>query len=955
MDGVAFEGSGAFRFALLDGSGASLWSNDGTSVDGAEPQTAVTLELERGVYFVELGSTDYENMLSIEASVFDVDNLYLRVWFDDGSNGSQLLEPDTKIGSVAFSIRSETAGYADVAGSVESIPDGLIEDRHFNADLQEQISYLSAVVENLVAISSDSEDQSLLDSGFTAFRTLNESVWLEGSEENQPSGRFDHGTAWTGTEWFVWGGRNAAFQPLGTGSIYNAESDSWSIVSALNDPEPRYGAATVWTGSQYLVWGGVSENGMEQDGSIYDPATQFWNSISIDNAPEARRGFVSEWTGSSLAVWGGQGESGLLSDIHWYDPDSDSWNFEEFQNLEVTKNFDPFYFGQLTDPEDSGVGNWTNGIDEELPFIEGAWYVEADGDLLVLASAGDDSLSFFDISIPTEPVLIYTLIYQNSSGGTVADLGNNIGSIDNLNATWSISIEGDLLAATSHANDAVSIFDISDLEVLSRVALIKDTDNGGDLDYLDRPNDIRLDSDLLIVGNDAITQNGEQVSFTSLYIFEVSETHNSDLESRDPVQQFRFIDGTEVATTVENETVSLSMDGVMKFDRHENYLFMASSLFPYIYILDINQPASPVLIAVLEDEVDGFNLLGVVNDIEVSEDGLTLFVASSGGEDAVSIIDISNPDEPTLLSYIRNGLDDGTSGETYTAIDGPSVSIDGNQMAISGVNSDGVAIVDIEDLSNPKLIRQFHHGDNGLEMDLPRSVLLHHQVAYVPAQTSGTLSVFDMSPDPEPRMESESVWTGDSLAVFGGQMLNDDGQHGFVTEFESGVPTVWFPMNPENQPVNRAGHTIVSTGSGVIIWGGENQTALLDDGGYYDFESNTWTLISKPVVDEADEESEPVIWPSARKSHSAVWTGAEMLILGGRNESGDLSDGYAFNPVDQTWRQLSEEGASQARSDASAVWNGDEVLMFGGRSNNSALNDLRILNPEPDLYLFRKR
>jgi len=104
---VNFDGNGKFKFALVNGTGStSYWSNDGTSAAGSEPTTAVTLPVTKGLYSVLLGA----NMTAIPNTVFANPDVHLRVWFDDGTNGSQLLTPDQRIAAV---------GYAMVASSLQ--------------------------------------------------------------------------------------------------------------------------------------------------------------------------------------------------------------------------------------------------------------------------------------------------------------------------------------------------------------------------------------------------------------------------------------------------------------------------------------------------------------------------------------------------------------------------------------------------------------------------------------------------------------------------------------------------------------------------------------------------------------------------------------------------------------------------------------------------------------------
>jgi hypothetical protein len=333
VDGVAFEGTGSFKFALIDETGATLWSHDATSADGGEPSSSITLEMERGVYIVELGDTEITNMSEIPASVFGTDTLFLRVWFDDGVNGSQQLEPDTPISSVAFSMR---AAYADVAATTESIPDGLIQNEHFSEDLLADIKTLRSIVDNIVVFSSDAEDNTLTGAGFSYFHTLTESSWEEGATDGQPSRRFNHGSVWLDDAWMIWGGMTTGFKPLQTGGIYSPSADAWTSISLLDAPSARWGHSQAWTGETVLVWGGMSEGGLVGDGSRYDPTTQFWRTMSDLNAPAARAMHASVWTGDGLVVWSGRGSGGWLEDGAVYDPAVDAWTSFDLSSLPLT-------------------------------------------------------------------------------------------------------------------------------------------------------------------------------------------------------------------------------------------------------------------------------------------------------------------------------------------------------------------------------------------------------------------------------------------------------------------------------------------------------------------------------------------------------------------------------------------------------------------------------------------
>ena len=120
--GSPFDGTGSFKFAFVDSAGTtSYWSNDGTSVSGGEPTDAVSVTVDDGFYSVFLGDSSVTNMTAIDESVFQNDELYLRVWFDDGTNGSQLLSPDQQIVSAAFAIRAREADAVAEGAITESM------------------------------------------------------------------------------------------------------------------------------------------------------------------------------------------------------------------------------------------------------------------------------------------------------------------------------------------------------------------------------------------------------------------------------------------------------------------------------------------------------------------------------------------------------------------------------------------------------------------------------------------------------------------------------------------------------------------------------------------------------------------------------------------------------------------------------------------------------------------
>ena len=124
-NGTNFTGNGQFKFALVNAAATTTyWSNDGTSVAGSQPAAAVTLSVAGGLYSVLLGDTSLAGMTAIPTSVFANSDVRLRVWFNDGVTGSQLLAPDQRIAAVGYAMMG--ASVPDGAITTAKIADGAI-------------------------------------------------------------------------------------------------------------------------------------------------------------------------------------------------------------------------------------------------------------------------------------------------------------------------------------------------------------------------------------------------------------------------------------------------------------------------------------------------------------------------------------------------------------------------------------------------------------------------------------------------------------------------------------------------------------------------------------------------------------------------------------------------------------------------------------------------------------
>ncbi|MBI2551791.1 hypothetical protein HYW17_00615 [Candidatus Uhrbacteria bacterium] len=128
---------------------------------------------------------------------------------------------------------------------------------------------------------------------------------------------------------------------------------------------------------------------------------------------------------------------------------------------------------------------------------------------------------------------------------------------------------------------------------------------------------------------------------------------------------------------------------------------------------------------------------------------------------------------------------------------------------------------------------------------------------------------------------------------------------------------VWMAISTTDAPAARYSHTAIWTGSEMVVWGGAGDSSGLNTGGQYDPVTNRWT----PTYTAGA--------PAARAHHTAIWTGSEMLVWGGYN-SWTLNTGGQYDPVTGRWTAIPTTGAPAARIYHTAVWTGSEMLVWGG-------------------------
>ena len=136
---------------------------------------------------------------------------------------------------------------------------------------------------------------------------------------------------------------------------------------------------------------------------------------------------------------------------------------------------------------------------------------------------------------------------------------------------------------------------------------------------------------------------------------------------------------------------------------------------------------------------------------------------------------------------------------------------------------------------------------------------------------------------------------------------------------------VWAPVG--GAPIERDGHTAVWTGTEMIVWGGRT-----GNGQFFShtntggrYNPSTDTWIATSTINA----------PIGRRNHTAVWTGSVMVVWGGNDFPQDQVDdgmntGGRYSPSSDTWTSTTTSNAPSARTLHKAVWTGTEMIVWGG-------------------------
>ena len=173
---------------------------------------------------------------------------------------------------------------------------------------------------------------------------------------------------------------------------------------------------------------------------------------------------------------------------------------------------------------------------------------------------------------------------------------------------------------------------------------------------------------------------------------------------------------------------------------------------------------------------------------------------------------------------------------------------------------------------------------------------------------------------PVPVANYQGVWTGTDLLIHASNWKTG---HGSIDAAYNPATNSWRRLSSSPYPVRSI------EGGTQVVWDGTEMLTFGVMNAAYDPATNTWRALTAP----------PLAGPSV-----VVWTGTRVLMWGGGCCDDASAAGAAYDPARDVWRALPAAPLSGRRTDG--VWTGTEMIIVGGQAHGeSFFADAAAYNP----------
>ena len=676
--------------------------------------------------------------------------------------------------------------------------------------------------------------------------------------------------------------------------------DTWTATAG--PPVARSRHTAVWTGSEMIIWGGyyVGVYGVNTGGR-YNPSTDSWTATSTVNAPDGRSSHTAVWTGTEMIVWGGTGSGVNFNTGGRYYPTTDSWTATGTANAPSARSL---HTATLTGSEMIVWGGY-NGVQLDT----GGRYNPNTDSWTATGTLNAPSARDYHTAVWT--------------GSEMIVWGGHYGLNDVLNTGGRYNPTTDSWTATSTANAPSARFLHTATWTGNEMIVWGGTNFGPPFNTGGRY-DPGTNS---WTGTNTANAPGGRYAHTAVWTESEMIVWGGDGNSGEVNTGGRYNPST-------NSWAATSMVGVPSARAYHPAVWTGNEMIVWGGGLDpVNTGGR------YNPSTDSWTPTGANNAPTARGSHTAVWTGSEmivwgGTTSSGSFFNTGGKYNPSTDSWIATSTASAPDARArHTAVwTGIEMTVwggyDGTNYWNTGGNYNPSADSWVATtMANAPDARYSHTAVwSGSEMIVwggyeNSGNYLSTGGRYNPSTNGWTATSITSAPDG--RYRHTAVWSGSEMIIWGG--YGNSGEVNTGGRYNPGTNS-WTATSTANAPTARFVHTAVWTGSEMIIWGGVVDglpPVSLYTGGGYSAVTDSWTATSIANV------------PHARDSHTAVWTGSEMIVWGGgywmdNDDHVTLNTGGRYNPGTNSWTATSTVNAPTARADHTAVWTGSEMIVWGG-------------------------
>jgi hypothetical protein len=284
--------------------------------------------------------------------------------------------------------------------------------------------------------------------------------------------------------------------------------------------------------------------------------------------------------------------------------------------------------------------------------------------------------------------------------------------------------------------------------------------------------------------------------------------------------------------------IATGLDGVRGVYVQGNYAYITGKDNESLSVIDISDPTAMFEVGVIFDDSTGGTANCLDKPLNVYVSGKYAYVVTAT-DHALSIIDISNPSNLTEVGCVKDTSTGGTATGLNTAT---ALYVSGKYAYVLGKADDALSIIDVSNPTNPIEVAALIRGGATIGLDDPTGIYVSGRYAYVASQAGdGSMSIIDVL-DPLNPVEvgiiQDAVAGGNASVLGGAQAVYVLGRYAYVSSYANSSLTIVDVSNASNpfeisyiQDESKGGEATAIDGFSEIYVSGKYayMTSLNDD------------------------------------------------------------------------------------------------------------------------------